>query len=68
MDKVNIIQELVEISKAKGYISVKEILKFVSDETSDFDDVISELEKRQVDVVSEEEMVVYKKFMQKILT
>ena len=60
MDKDKIIQELVEISKAKGYIAVKEILKFVSDETSDFDDVVAELEKRQVDVVSEDEMVGYK--------
>lgn len=60
MDKDKIIQELVEISKAKGYISVKEILKFVSDETSDFDDVVTELEKRQVDVVAQDEMVGYK--------
>ncbi|KFZ26427.1 MAG: RNA polymerase sigma factor SigA [Candidatus Izimaplasma bacterium HR2] len=60
MDKDKIIQELVEISKAKGYIAVKEILKFVSDETSAFDEVVAELEKRQVDVVAEEEMVGYK--------
>ncbi len=60
MDKDKIIQELVEISKAKGYIAVKEILKFVSDETSDFDDVVAELEKRQVDVVDGDEMVGYK--------
>lgn len=60
MDKDKIIQELVEISKAKGYIAVKEILKFVSDETAVFDEVVSELEKRQVDVVAEEEMVGYK--------
>lgn len=57
MDKDKIIQELVEISKIKGYVSVKEVLKFVSDETSDFDIVIAELEKRQVDVVNGEEMV-----------
>ena len=60
MDKDKVIQELVEISKAKGYIAVKEILKFVSDETSDFDDVVAELEKRQVDVVDGDEMVGYK--------
>jgi RNA polymerase primary sigma factor len=59
MDKDKIIQELVEISKAKGYLAVKEILKFVSDETEDFDIIIAELEKKQVDVVSEEEMVNY---------
>lgn len=60
MDKDKIIQELVEISKAKGYISVKEILKFVSDETSAFDEVVAELEERQVDVVAAEEMIGYK--------
>jgi RNA polymerase primary sigma factor len=60
MDKDKVIQELVEISKAKGYIAVKEILKFVSDETEEFDEVVAELEKRQVDVVAEEEMVGYK--------
>jgi RNA polymerase primary sigma factor len=59
MDKDKIIQELVEISKAKGYLAVKEILKFVSDETEDFDIIVAELEKKQVDVVSEEEMVNY---------
>ena len=34
--------------------------EFVSDETSDFDDVVAELEKRQVDVVDGDEMVGYK--------
>ena len=60
MDKDKIIQELVEISKAKGYIAVKEILKFVSDETAAFDEVVAKLEELQVDVVAEEEMVGYK--------
>lgn len=59
MDKDKIIQELVEVSKAKGYLAVKEILKFVSDDTEDFDVIVAELEKRQVDVVSEEDMVNY---------
>ena len=59
MDKDKIIQELVEISKAKGYLAVKEILKFVSDETEQFDIIVAELERKQVDVVSEEEMVNY---------
>ena len=59
MDKDKIIQELVDINKVKGYIAVKEILKYVSDETEDFDIIVAELEKRQVDVVSEEEMVSY---------
>ena len=60
MDKEKIVQELVEISKIKGYLAVKEILKFVSDDSEDFDLIVAELEKKQVDVVSEEEMVNYK--------
>ncbi|AIO19008.1 RNA polymerase sigma factor SigA [Candidatus Izimaplasma bacterium HR1] len=60
MDKDKIVQELVEISKSKGYLAVKEILKFVSDDSEDFDLIVAELEKKLVDVVSEEEMVNYK--------
>lgn len=60
MDKEKIIQELVEISKSKGYLAVKEILKFVSDDSEEFDIIVAELEKKQVDVVSEEEMINYK--------
>jgi len=52
-----IIQALVDISKAKGYLPVKEILKYVSDDSVDFDEIIAELEKRQVDVVNEDEIV-----------
>jgi RNA polymerase primary sigma factor len=57
MDKEMIIQSLVDISKAKGYLPVKEILKYVSDDSEEFDEIVAELEKRQVDVVSEDEMV-----------
>ena len=57
MDKDKIIQELLDINKVKGYLVVKEILKYVSDETENFDIIVAELEKRQVDVVSEDEMV-----------
>ena len=60
MDKEKIIQELIEISKSKGYLAVKEILKFVSDDSEEFDIIVAELEKKQVDVVSEEEMINYK--------
>jgi len=59
MDKDKIIQELLDINKVKGYLAVKEILKYVSDETENFDIIVAELEKRQVDVVSEDEMVSY---------
>jgi len=57
MDKDKIVQELIGISKAKGYLPVNEILKFVSDETEDFDIIVAELERKQVDVVSVEDMV-----------
>lgn len=60
MDNDKIIQELVEISKIKGYLAVKEILKYVSDDSEEFDEIVAELERRQVDVVSEDEMVNYK--------
>jgi RNA polymerase primary sigma factor len=60
MEKTKIIQELIEGSKVKGYIAVKEITRYVSEDSDMFDDIISELEKRDVDVVSEEEMVSYK--------
>ncbi len=59
MDKDKIIQELIGISKSKGYLPVNEILKFVSDDTEDFDIIVAELEKKQVDVVSEEDMVTH---------
>ncbi|MCK5388072.1 MAG: RNA polymerase sigma factor RpoD [Candidatus Izimaplasma sp.] len=59
MDKDKIIQELVDINKVKGYLAVKEILKYVVEDSEDFDIITSELEKRQVDVVSEDEMVSY---------
>lgn len=59
MDKDKIIQELIEISKAKGYLEVAEILKYVSDDTEDFDIIVAELEKKQVDVVSAADMVNY---------
>lgn len=60
MDKEKIVQELVESSKVKGYVSIKEVLKHVSDDSEDFDEIIAALEKKQVDVVSEDEMVNYK--------
>ncbi|QMS85905.1 RNA polymerase sigma factor RpoD [Candidatus Xianfuyuplasma coldseepsis] len=60
MDKEKIIQELVDISKVKGYLAVKEILKYVSDDSEEFDEIVAELERKQVDVVSEDEMVTYK--------
>jgi len=60
MDKEKIIQELVDISKSKGYLPVNEILKHVSDDSEEFDEIVAELERKQVDVVSEDEMVTYK--------
>jgi len=60
MEKDKIIQELVEGSKLKGYLSVKEVKKLVDENSDDFDEIITELEKMNVDVVSETEMVSYK--------
>lgn len=57
MDKEKIVQTLIDISKAKGYLPVSEILKFVSDDSEDFDEIVAELERKQVDVVSEDDMV-----------
>ncbi len=60
MDKEKIIQELTEIGKTKGYIVVKEITRFVDENSEDFDEIIAELEKANLDVVSEDEMVTHK--------
>ncbi|MFU8786822.1 MAG: RNA polymerase sigma factor RpoD [Candidatus Izemoplasmataceae bacterium] len=60
MEKEKIIQELIDTSKVKGYISVKEIKRYVDENSDDFDEIITDLEKNNVDVVSEEEMVSYK--------
>ncbi len=57
MDKEKIVQELVDRSKSKGYLAVKEILKYVSDDSEEFDIIVAELERKQVDVVSEDDMV-----------
>ncbi|MGM0436213.1 MAG: RNA polymerase sigma factor RpoD [Bacillota bacterium] len=60
MQKEKIIQELVELSKVKGYLQVKEVAKYVNPNDDAFDDILSALEEKDVDVVSEEEMVTYK--------
>ncbi len=60
MDKEKIIQELIELAKTKGFLEVKEIERYVEAESDEFDDIVNELEKRDVDVVSEEDMVTYK--------
>ncbi len=60
MEREKIIQELIDISKAKGYIPVREIKKYIDENSDEFDEVIAELERMNVDVVSEEDMVAYK--------
>lgn len=57
MDQEKIVQTLIDISKAKGYLPVSEILKYVSDDSEEFDEIVAELERKQVDVVSEDDMV-----------
>ncbi len=60
MDKEKIIQELIELAKTKGFLEVKEIERYVDADSDDFDDIVNELEGKDVDVVSEEDMVTYK--------
>ena len=60
MEREKIIQELIDISKAKGYVPVNEIKRYIDENSDEFDEVIAELEKMNVDVVSEEDMISYK--------
>jgi len=59
-DKNKIVQELIDGSKLKGYLAVKEVKKFFDENSDEFDEIIAELEKANVDVVSEDEMVTHK--------
>jgi RNA polymerase primary sigma factor len=59
MQKEKIIQELVELSKVKGYLQVKEVAKYVKSNDAAFDELLAALEAKDVDVVSEEKMVRY---------
>lgn len=65
MEKNNIIEALIQGSKVKGYVSVGEIKQHIDENSDDLDDLIAELEKRNIDVVSEDDLVTYK--MPKIL-
>ncbi len=60
MEKEKIVQELIELSKTKGYLEVKEVERYVDPDSDLFDEIVAELEKAEVDVVSEEDMVTYK--------
>ncbi len=60
MEKEKIIQELIDLSKSKGYLQIKDIEKYLSSDDDLFDEIVAELEKRDVDVVSQEDMVTYK--------
>ncbi len=60
MEKEKIIQELIDTSKIKGYLSIREIKRYVDVNADIFDEIIAELEKANVDVVSEEDLVAYK--------
>ena len=60
MEKEKIIQELLDISKSKGYLPVSEIKKYIDENADEFDEMIALLEKMNVDVVSEEDMIAYK--------
>ncbi len=60
MEKEKIIKELTELSKTKGFLEVKDIEQYVRADSEMFDEIISELEKTDVDVVSQEDMITYK--------
>ncbi len=60
MDKDKIVQELIELSKTQGFLEVKDIERYVDSDSDIFDEIVAALEKEEVDVVSEEEMVTYK--------
>ncbi len=59
MEKEKILTELIELSKTKGYLEVKDIERYISSDDDLFDEIIEALEKKDVDVVSPEEMVTY---------
>ncbi len=60
MEKEKIVQELIELAKSKGFLEVKDIERYVESGSDLFDEVVNELEKSEIDVVSEEDMVTYK--------
>ncbi|MCF7926056.1 MAG: RNA polymerase sigma factor RpoD [Candidatus Izimaplasma sp.] len=59
MDKRKIIQELVGISKVKGYVEKREIEKYADKGTDKHQELIDLLESKEISVVSEDEMVTY---------
>ena len=60
MEKNKIIEALIEVSKVKGYVSVNEIKQYIDENSDDLDELIAELEKKNIDVVSAEDLVTYK--------
>ncbi len=60
MEKEKILEALIAASKVKGYVTVKEINQHIDESKDDLDEWIGELEKKNIDVVSEEEIVDYK--------
>ncbi len=60
MLKEKIIQELTDLSKTKGYLRTKDVAKYVNPNDDVFDEIVEALEAKDIDVVSEEEMVTYK--------
>ncbi len=60
MEKEKIILELTELYKKKGFLELKDIEGYLSSEDERFDDIVATLEKADIDVVSQEEMVNYK--------
>ena len=48
--------ELIEEGKKKGYIPVTKLLEIVDEDSEEFDEVIRELEKENIDLVKDEEL------------
>ncbi|MFP4078735.1 MAG: sigma-70 family RNA polymerase sigma factor, partial [Candidatus Izemoplasmataceae bacterium] len=60
MQREKIIQELTDLAKTNGYLRVKDVAKYINPNDDAFDEIITLLEEKDIDVVSEEEMVTYK--------
>ena len=49
-NQIELLNALIETGKAKGFVSVKEILAFVDEDSEEFDDVISKLDDEGITI------------------
>jgi RNA polymerase primary sigma factor len=59
MDKEKIIQELKKMALSKGYLTFKDLLNYVEEDSDEFDEITALLDAQQIDVVSEDDLVEY---------